>query len=253
MLHDSTIPIGFCQCGCGQRTRLARQTSRAQGWVRGQPLQYFRNHNHTTGSIEKRLWSRIDRLGPDDCWPWQGRLTSSGYGAITYGGRTWPAHRVVERLANGPIEDGILVCHTCDVRYPIGDISYRKCCNLSHLLRGTNAENLAHMAATGRSASGDRSSTRLYPERVARGDRSGSRTHPERLARGNAHYSRLRPERVARGERHWGAKLTADNVRAIRAEYVAGGVFQKTLALRYDVSLSTIHLIVHGRTWQHVI
>ena len=29
---------GFCQCGCGERTNLAPQSSTRCGWVKGQPL-----------------------------------------------------------------------------------------------------------------------------------------------------------------------------------------------------------------------
>jgi very-short-patch-repair endonuclease len=33
-------PFVFCECGCGQRTKLATVNHRARGWVRGQPQQY---------------------------------------------------------------------------------------------------------------------------------------------------------------------------------------------------------------------
>jgi hypothetical protein len=39
------IPYGYCQCGCGQKTSLARQSYTAKGWVKGQPLRFAPNHN----------------------------------------------------------------------------------------------------------------------------------------------------------------------------------------------------------------
>ena len=43
---------------------------------------------------------------------------------------------------------------------------------------------MADMAAKGRSASGDRHSSVLYPERCPRGDQNGMRLHPESVLRG---------------------------------------------------------------------
>lgn len=37
-------PSGLCMCGCGQKTRLARQTHPGYGWVRGEPMRYIAQH-----------------------------------------------------------------------------------------------------------------------------------------------------------------------------------------------------------------
>jgi len=57
--------------------------------------------------------------------------------------------------------------------------------------------------------------------------------------------------RHARGERHGSAKLTADDVRAIRAEFVqrsrtSGG---GALGRRFGVSTDTIGDIIRGKSW----
>lgn len=36
--------MGFCQCGCGQKTKLARQTDRKQGYVKGRPYNFLAGH-----------------------------------------------------------------------------------------------------------------------------------------------------------------------------------------------------------------
>jgi len=48
---------------------------------------------------------------------------------------------------NGPIPEGMLVCHTCD---------FRPCCNPDHLFLGTYLDNQGDMAAKNRVAFGER-------------------------------------------------------------------------------------------------
>lgn len=57
--------------------------------------------------------------------------------------------------------------------------------------------------------------------------------------------------RQYRGGRHHHAKLTDEQVRAIRRR-AAGGMMQKDLAVEYGVSPSTICDILAKRVWKHV-
>lgn len=187
--------------------------------------------------LEERFWSRVDRRGPDDCWLWMFGKTSAGYGEIQFNKRAIHSHRLSYYLAHGSLPEGMFVCHSCDARYPVGDITYRRCCNPAHLWIGTPADNSADMANKGRAASGDRNGTHLYPERLARGLNNGAHRHPELMPR---------------GERHGCARLGAKQVIEIRRLYAQGDIILKTIAERYGVALGHVHAIVTRKVWRHI-
>lgn len=44
-VREPSNPSGLCQCGCGERTRLARITSREKGWIKGEPIRFVWGHH----------------------------------------------------------------------------------------------------------------------------------------------------------------------------------------------------------------
>jgi hypothetical protein len=42
----SKIPLGTCQCGCGQSTTIATKTTTREGWIKGQPKRFISGHNN---------------------------------------------------------------------------------------------------------------------------------------------------------------------------------------------------------------
>lgn len=83
-----------------------------------------------------RFWAKVDRRGPDECWPWSGSRKPRGYGHFIIGRRDHNAHRLAYELANGPITDGMHVLHSCD---------NPPCCNPAHLFLGTHTDNMHDM------------------------------------------------------------------------------------------------------------
>ncbi|RPH73610.1 hypothetical protein EHM76_05100 [bacterium] len=71
----------------------------------------------------------------------------------------------------------------------------------------------------------------------------------ERLPR-TKHGSKTKPESWARGSANHAAKLSEDDVRAIRAD---SGATAKAIAAKYGVDASTIRLILKKETWRHVV
>lgn len=45
MQDNHTIPYGYCHCGCGQKTKIARQSMTDRGHVNGEPLRFIHGHN----------------------------------------------------------------------------------------------------------------------------------------------------------------------------------------------------------------
>jgi hypothetical protein len=106
---------------------------------------------HAPAAEQERFWRRVDKSG--DCWLWTAGLNApGGYGVFRQGGRLPPilAHRFSWEMHFGPVPDEMCVLHDCDVNYPPGDTTNRRCVRPDHLHLGTLAENCHEMAIKGR-------------------------------------------------------------------------------------------------------
>lgn len=82
------------------------------------------------------FWQRVDKRGPDECWPWTKGLNDNGYGSLAFRAKSMLAHQVAYVLSVEPVPDGLELDHTChdpDVCAPGGDCPHRRCCNPAHL------------------------------------------------------------------------------------------------------------------------
>jgi hypothetical protein len=126
---------------------------------------YEAHDPHFAEDRDTKLWRRIDRRGPDECWPYTGATDRRGYGRPGYGlgldeqGRPktkrYYAHRRVYELLVGPIPEGKILLHTCD---------NPPCCNPAHLRVGTDADNKRDSIAKDRHARGERTRRNVLTE-----------------------------------------------------------------------------------------
>lgn len=56
----NVTPYGYCHCGCGGKTKIARNTDRRRGHVEGQPIWYICGH-HTAKTPVKNFLGNVKR------------------------------------------------------------------------------------------------------------------------------------------------------------------------------------------------
>lgn len=145
------------------------------------------------------------------CIVWIGGATTAGYGSIRYKYKHYLAHRAAWENANGPIAEGLQVCHKCDVP---------SCCRVDHLFLGTNQENIA--------------------DSVVKGRRKGvTRNRPDGLK-----YSWTEKDRHARLAKR---KIHESDWPSIRSRYASGGISMRALAKEYGVSFTTMFNLLRER------
>lgn len=101
--------------------------------------------NPARASLAHRIWRRT-KITKTSCWLWMGAVNSRGYGQIGVreGARktvSRSTHREIAKACLGDIPDGMMVCHTCDVK---------ACVNPSHLYIGTALDNARDAVERGR-------------------------------------------------------------------------------------------------------
>jgi len=133
--------------------------------------------------VQTEFWSRVERRGAFDCWPWTGtfvgRERHRRYGVYGAGSARIRAHRLSWEIANDTvIPAGHVICHACDHPW---------CVNPRHLWVGTQRQNISDAESKGRMRThGDRT---YCPNGHLR---TAENTHWQRNHRGRAPYPRCR-------------------------------------------------------------
>lgn len=121
------------------------------------PIDYSPTRKSDNGpvpeSVSERFWRKVPDRPESGCWLWRGtkQKRDAKAGGDPYGFiavrlvngkyRMAYAHRVAWELHNGPIPDGLEICHTCDTRL---------CVRVSHMFLGTRSDNIRDCVAKGR-------------------------------------------------------------------------------------------------------
>jgi hypothetical protein len=106
--------------------------------------------NLKTLTPEQRFWLKVDKRGPDECWPWTSSKHESGHGEFFVSkerGKA-PSHSYALELATGEkCPAGKECCHHCD---------NPPCCNPEHLYFGTRMQNVHDAISRRRHSHGSR-------------------------------------------------------------------------------------------------
>lgn len=205
----SVASIEWRACANCTTTFLPKQRPDRNRLSRGQYCSPDCSSDARRISPEAQLAKKVDRSGGlDACWPWTGRIESTGYGRFWHRGKALSAHVAAWEIANRQeTPKGRLIRHLC----PGGGNAW--CCNPSHLSPGTHQDNSDDKVQAGRQCRGERINT---------------------------------------------ARLTEQDVRAIRQRYERGQRGAKSsrspyaLAAEYAISQGMIWRIVTRRSWRHV-
>jgi hypothetical protein len=102
------------------------------------------------------------------CLLWLGATVKGGYGKTSRKGRTLIAHRAIWEAKHGPIPEGKILCHSCDV--PL-------CVNVDHLFLGTHQDNAADKVTKNRQAKGRQIYQTVLDEETVRQLRQATGTY----------------------------------------------------------------------------
>jgi hypothetical protein len=133
------------QCEVCKKTFHVKPAAAARG--RGRFCSTRCHYTHIP--LEDRFLRHVGPPQANGCVLWRAAVNRKGYATIGKGGAysgTMAAHRYAWERVNGPIPEGLCVCHHCDEP---------RCLNPEHLFLGTHADNKTDCVRKGRHARGE--------------------------------------------------------------------------------------------------
>lgn len=141
MLDQALQGHGLCECGCGEKTTVAKKNDASRNQVKGVPARFIRGHrskifppetplicacgcggrtavyagrasrfvhghNRVRGPITDGEYTIEDRGFRTECWVWSRYKSPLGYGRVAYRGSTKLAHVLMFLQHGGMISEG---------------------------------------------------------------------------------------------------------------------------------------------------
>jgi hypothetical protein len=107
----ANIVEGYCQCGCGQKTKIAKRTKSACGHIKGKPLRFIHGHNSylRIGQNHPNYKGGITFIKAKNRW----MIKCRNGNCVPY------SHAVMENILDRPLKPDEIVHHknkdsTCD-------------------------------------------------------------------------------------------------------------------------------------------
>lgn len=110
----NNIPYGYCQCGCGQETSIAKYTNNSRGIVAGEPVRYINPGHagrHYAQIKEIRAYSKEIATGCSICKNGEVRIYDKTHPKVRPGRMVPEAHLVAEAALGKYLPSGALVWH----------------------------------------------------------------------------------------------------------------------------------------------
>lgn len=99
-MSADVIPRGLCQCGCGEKTTIAKWGAGAGGKFRGEPMRFIKGHGARSGPANPQYKGFS--------------IHNKGYRKLTLGFGSHPKFEhilIVERALGKPLRKGVQVHH----------------------------------------------------------------------------------------------------------------------------------------------
>lgn len=254
MSNDTTleIPYGYCHCGCGQKTPIAKATNKQRGKVKGEPMRYINGHNARKHFPEPE--PRYCECGCGELAP-IAKVTNATRGAIRGQRQRFVAGHATKLREPRPIAERFW--EKVDVRGPndcwewkaakgpSGHGQFRIGSKRDGTQRSIPAARVAYELTYGPMKEGLEACHKCDNPPCCNPAHIFAGTHQDNMD------DMVAKGRNAKGEKYPQTKLKADDVRQIR-QLCADGMSQESVGKQFGISQASVWFIVTRKRWKHI-